>query len=146
MDELYAMLPHNPKKRIQECELCDYKNSRRENLAKHVALFHCKLDELMADSELVKKKREQVQNKPKKLPMGDMCVICGTISPSREHVATKHFMKELMEIVSAFDNPLVCELGRDRYAPGHNHISEDSSVKIQDFANLKTFFLIMSKT
>ena len=118
MDELYAMLPHNPKKRIQECELCDYKNSRRENLAKHVALFHCKLDELMADSELVKKKREQVQNKPKKLPMGDMCVICGTISPSREHVATKHFMKELMEIVSAFENPLVCELGRDRYAAG----------------------------
>ena len=137
------MLPHNPKKRIQECELCDYKNSRRENLAKHVALFHCKLDELMADSELVKKKREQVQNKPKKLPMGDMCVICGTISPSREHVATKHFMKELMEIVSAFDNPLVCELGRDRYTPGHNHISEDSSV---DFANLTLFSLKMSKT
>ena len=140
MDELYAMLPHNPKKRIQECELCDYKNSRRENLAKHVALFHCKLDELMADSELVKKKREQVQNKPKKLPMGDMCVICGTISPSREHVATKHFMKELMEIVSAFDNPLVCELGRDRY---HNHISKHSSI---DFANLTLVSLKMSKT
>ena len=93
--------------------MCEYKNTRKENLAKHYALFHCKLDELMMDTALVHKKREQVLNKPKKLSMGEMCVICHMMSPSREHVATKHFMKELMEIVSTFENPRACELGAE---------------------------------
>ena len=57
-------------------------------MAKHLALFHCKLDELMADEELVKLKQEKAASKPKRIPMGENCVICGVSFPQREHVST----------------------------------------------------------
>ena len=44
---------------------------------KHYALGHSKLDELLQDEELVARKREIHQQKPKRLSLGPDCVVCG---------------------------------------------------------------------
>ena len=43
---------------------------------KHYALGHSKLDELLMDDELVARKRELHQQKPKRLSLGPDCVVC----------------------------------------------------------------------
>lgn len=68
-----------------------------ENMAKHLALGHSKLDEFMSDADLVQKKREIAMNKPKKFVLGELCPVCDFVGPSREHVA-RHFMDELLEL------------------------------------------------
>ncbi len=81
MPELMEIVNALPKK--SKCNQCDYSNSRHEYMAKHIALFHCKLDELMQDEELVNTKKAKAKSAPKKVSMGDKCIICGTSIPSR---------------------------------------------------------------
>ena len=38
---------------------------------------------------------------------GTVCPICGMVSHGREHIA-RHFIKELMEVVSEFPDPTAC--------------------------------------
>jgi len=40
--ELVNALPHR-----HSCNMCEYKHQKSENMAKHLALYHCKLDELL---------------------------------------------------------------------------------------------------
>lgn len=106
MNELMEVVHALPKK--SKCNLCDYSNSRADYMAKHIALFHCKLDEFMLDKELVAQKKEQVKKAPKKVSMGENCIICNLPGPSREHVA-RHFLTELQNIVSEKSpSPLSC--------------------------------------
>ena len=66
MEELreYVQSFPNP----QGCFHCDYTADKMENLVKHVALGHSKLDEFLADTELVAAKRARAMSKPKKVP------------------------------------------------------------------------------
>ena len=105
LDELLALL----KPKQKNCEHCEYKSSKQEYLAKHMALVHCKLDEFMANEELVNEKRSKAQSKPKRANMGDSCIICNLPAPTREHVATKHYLEELLEMANKFEDPTVCE-------------------------------------
>ena len=105
MTELMEFVNELPNKK--QCNQCSYKSNKREYMAKHIALFHCKLDELMANEELVQMKQKKATTKPKRVPMGENCVVCGMSFPQREHVA-RHFLKELLEIVQAFEDPLAC--------------------------------------
>jgi hypothetical protein len=75
--------------------MCDYKHQKMENMCKHLALFHCKLDELLLDEQLLREKRKKFANKPKRVSIGESCVICGTTVVSREHVCG-HFKPELL--------------------------------------------------
>ena len=61
----------------------------------------------MANEELVKLKQKKAAGKPKRVPMGENCVVCGMSFPQREHVA-RHFQDELLEITKTFDSPLSC--------------------------------------
>jgi len=91
-----------------QCNMCEYHNSNKEYMAKHIALFHCKLDELMQNEELVNSKKAKAANQPKKISMGATCIICQTPAPSREHVA-RHFNDELCKIVAEKSpSPLSC--------------------------------------
>ena len=74
------------------CNLCEYTSPKRESVAIHIALAHCKLDEIMADEELVKEKQAEAMAKPKRMDMGSECIICSFGNPTREHVA-RHFLK-----------------------------------------------------
>ena len=105
LDELTAIVNALPCR--SSCNLCDYKHPKMENMCKHLALFHCKLDELLLDEELLKTKRMKYANKPKRVSIGDCCCICGITMVSREHVCT-HFKQELLAIVNTFDSPLSC--------------------------------------
>ena len=96
MPELMEMVNELPKK--TKCNKCDYSHSRNDYMAKHLGLYHCKLDELMQNTELVNEKKNKAANAPKKIPMGEKCVICNISVPSREHVA-RHFLNELLEII-----------------------------------------------
>ena len=105
MTELMEFVNELPNKK--QCNQCSYKSNKREYMAKHIALFHCKLDELMANEELVQMKQKKATTKPKRVPMGENCVVCGMSFPQREHVA-RHFQDELLEITKTFDSPLSC--------------------------------------
>ena len=106
MTELMELVNLLPKK--SKCDQCEYSNSRADYMAKHIALFHCKLDEFMQDAELVASKKELVEKQPKKISMGEACLICGISMPSREHVA-RHFLPELCQIVlEKSASPLSC--------------------------------------
>ena len=52
------------------------------------------LDEYLQDQELVERKRDQFQKKPKKMSFGLDCPICDAKGRDRDHV-TRHFMDEL---------------------------------------------------
>ena len=106
MTELLEMVNEMPNRK--QCNLCSYKSAKREYMAKHLALYHCKLDELMADENLVQILQKRAASKPKRVPMGDACIICGVGWPQREHVA-RHFIPELLEITTKFTNPLSCD-------------------------------------
>lgn len=105
MTELMELVHALPRK--NHCNLCDYKNQKQDYLAKHLALFHCKLDELLLDEDLLKDKRAKFANQPKRVAIGDSCVICGSTSVSREHVC-RHFLPELLAIVNTYNSPLSC--------------------------------------
>ncbi len=49
------------------CKLCDYKGEKPDNVARHLGLFHSKLDEFLTNPEIVAEKRLIVKNKPKKV-------------------------------------------------------------------------------
>ena len=96
MPELMEMVFELP---IQnKCNQCDYSNSNNEYMAKHLALGHCKLEDLMQNEDLVEEKRRKASKVSKKMhKSGQNCIICG-ISATREHVS-KHFNRELLEIL-----------------------------------------------
>ncbi len=74
---------------------------------KHVALGHGKLDELLQDEDLVRRKRARAMIKPKKSSIGPLCPICDAKEPAREHVA-RHFSDELVAIVNTYPDPCSC--------------------------------------
>ena len=96
MPELMEMVFELP---IQnKCNQCDYSNSNNEYMAKHLALGHCKLEDLMQNEDLVEEKRRKASKVSEKMhKSGQNCIICG-ISATREHVS-KHFNCELLEIL-----------------------------------------------
>ena len=55
------------------CNQCDYKSDKVDNLVKHLALGHSKLDELLLNEELVAAKKELAKAKPKKVAIGPTC-------------------------------------------------------------------------
>ena len=57
--EMVAALPDTSK-----CDQCNYANTRDEYMAKHLALFHCRLDELMQDEALVATKKHEAKTTP----------------------------------------------------------------------------------
>lgn len=63
MDDLRKMVAEFEDKRI--CDLCGYQNDRRDKMAKHMALGHSKLDELLMDKELVQQKKAKVLSRLK---------------------------------------------------------------------------------
>ena len=91
--EIVDMLPEKKK-----CNQCDYTNSKVEYMAKHIALFHCKLDELMTNTDLVEEKKAKAMNTPKKVAMPQACAFCNITIPSRDHMI-RHFMDDLMKMV-----------------------------------------------
>ena len=94
----------------QQCNQCEYRSDKVDNLVKHLALGHSKLDELLKNEELVAAKKEMARIKPKKISIGPTCPICDltfTKSQNRDHVSW-HFMDELRTIVNNFQNPQAC--------------------------------------
>ena len=74
------------------CTECTYSSDKLDNLVKHVALGHSKLDELLANEVLVNEKREQALNKPKKIHIGRQCPICNMTfqkAQNRDHVSVR---------------------------------------------------------
>ena len=46
---------------------CSYVGDKLEAVTRHLALFHCKLDEFLQNEQLVAAKRAKVLSKPKKV-------------------------------------------------------------------------------
>ena len=63
MSELMELVNELPKK--SKCNQCDYSNSRNDYMAKHLGLYHCKLDELMQNTELVNEKKNKAKTSAK---------------------------------------------------------------------------------
>ena len=108
MEELREMVHQFRDPKI--CDFCPYTNGNPDKMAKHMALGHSKLDELLSNQELLAVKKEKAKTKPKKLNMGPECPICGlqfTKSQNRDHVSW-HFMDELREYVQTFSDPQQC--------------------------------------
>ena len=70
-----------------KCPECNYSGEKSENVARHLALFHGKLDQFLADKDLVLSLRAKVLSKPKKVAIGSLCPACDFKDPPREHVA-----------------------------------------------------------
>jgi hypothetical protein len=81
-----------------------------DNLVKHIALGHSKLDEFLLDEELVARKRQQILSKPRRVMVPMQCPVCFLENPTREHLV-RHFMEDLLEIV---ENDISDELNCDR--------------------------------
>jgi len=62
MDELRNLIT-DP----SQCPECPYTGDKLEAVARHLALYHCKLDEFLKDPELVAAKRAKAMAKPKKV-------------------------------------------------------------------------------
>ena len=62
MEELKAYII-DPSK----CPECSYTGDKLESVARHLALFHQKLDQFLADTDLVAEKRAKAMAKPKKV-------------------------------------------------------------------------------
>ena len=84
---------------LAACQLCNYTTPHQSNLLKHYALGHSMLDEYLQDQELVERKRDQFQKKPKKMSFGPDCPICDAKGRDRDHV-TRHFMDELYAMLN----------------------------------------------
>ena len=102
VDELREMIDDPTK-----CPECSYVGEKLEAVTRHLALFHCKLDEFLQDEQLVASKRAKAMAKPKKITIGPKCPICDIKDPAREHVS-RHFMNELMESVQGLHDQLQC--------------------------------------
>ena len=50
-----------------KCPECSYVGDKLEAVTRHLALFHCKLDEFLQDEQLVAVKRAKALSKPKKV-------------------------------------------------------------------------------
>ena len=110
MDELRELVMTFPDPRF--CNQCSYTTDKVDNLVKHIALGHSKLDELMQDEELVAQKRQLAMSKPKKVNLGPECPICGLKfqkAQNRDHVSW-HFRDELREVVYSFEDQTACNL------------------------------------
>jgi hypothetical protein len=102
----------DPEESIFCCNECSYSSDKLDNLAKHFALGHSRLDALLQDEELVAQKREIYINKPKKVNIGPTCPVCDltfTKSQNRDHVAW-HFMEEFREFVQSTGSERACQL------------------------------------
>jgi hypothetical protein len=66
MDELRQLIT-DPSK----CPECSYTGDKLEAVSRHLALFHCKLDEFLQNDELVAAKRAKAMAKPKKVKTYD---------------------------------------------------------------------------
>ena len=62
VDELREMIDDPTK-----CPECSYIGEKLEAVTRHLALFHCKLDEFLQDEQLVASKRAKAMAKPKKV-------------------------------------------------------------------------------
>ena len=92
-----------------QCADCSYRGEKPQNLARHIALVHSKLDELLMDQDLIRERREEYLSKPSKLAIGPECPVCEqplSKQHSRVHVIW-HFMDDLREMVSRFNSPNV---------------------------------------
>ena len=92
-----------------QCSECNYKGEKSQNVARHMALVHSKLDVLLSDETLVAKRKQEYLSKPNKINSGSECPVCDqtlTKQHSRVHVIW-HFFPELREIVHAFKDPTV---------------------------------------
>ena len=70
VEELREMI-HDPTR----CPECSYVGDKLEAVTRHLALFHCKLDEFLLDENLVASKRAKALSKPKKVAIGNKCPI-----------------------------------------------------------------------
>lgn len=97
----------------RQCDYCPYTNDKIEKMAKHIALGHSKLDELLGDAVLLDKKQRIAANKPKKVQLGSLCPICDAPfsknASTRDHVLC-HFLDELRQYVQSFANPNHCPI------------------------------------
>ena len=78
------------------CIECPYTTDKTDNLVKHVALGHNKLDKLLQDEDLILQKREQCKSRTKKVTIGPNCPVCDLkfgVKPNRDHVARYHHSK-----------------------------------------------------
>ena len=110
MDELRDLVLSFPDTKM--CNECSYTSDKLDNLVKHVALGHSKLDELLTNEDLVAQKREQAFNKPKKIHIGPNCPVCDmkfTKSQNRDHVSW-HFIDELRDYVYSTGRERECQL------------------------------------
>jgi len=105
MDELREFV--NTFKDPTVCPYCMYSTDKVDNLVKHIALGHSKLDELLQDDALVASKRAKAMAKPKKVNVGPSCPVCDSREPTREHVA-RHFGDELVIYVNEFEDNCQC--------------------------------------
>ena len=173
MDDLREIVSNFPDP--TNCAFCEYTNPKLEKMAKHVALGHSKLDELLQDEDLVREKQKIAAMKPKKivsnhyqqqiivppptvtntqgngfgLSQNEICPICDLSLQDNEcygdHVAGEHFMDELLEYVSTFDDTSQCPLcsfNSDELEVLGKHLAIDHS-KLDDL--LADEALIMSK-
>jgi hypothetical protein len=62
MDELKSLIDDPT-----QCPDCNYTGDKLESVARHLALFHQKLDQFLADEALVAEKRSKALSKPKKV-------------------------------------------------------------------------------
>ena len=97
-----------------QCPQCPYTADSNEKMVKHVALGHSMLDSLLQDESLLEHKRMVALSKPKKVNVGNVCPICDSKDPSREHVS-RHFSDELLDIVMGFEDPSQCTQCSKKY-------------------------------
>ena len=56
----------------RQCDWCPYQSPKIEKMAKHLALGHSKLDELLSDAQLLARKQVIAANKPKKVNLASL--------------------------------------------------------------------------
>ena len=86
-----------------------HRGEKPQKVARHIALVHSRLDELLADKQLVEARRQELALKPNKVVIGEKCPVCDqqlNKQHSRVHVIW-HFMDDLRDIVSAFPSNTV---------------------------------------
>jgi len=102
--EVVATLPDQ-----LSCPDCSYRGEKPQNLARHIALVHSKLDELLMDEELINQRRQEYLARPGKTAIGPTCPVCDqplAKQHSRVHVIW-HYMSDLREMVANFREPNV---------------------------------------
>ena len=91
------------------------RGEKPQKVARHIALVHSRLDELLADKQLVESRRQELALKPNKVVIGEKCPVCDqqlNKQHSRVHVIW-HFMDDLRDIVSAFPSNTVRKMDKN---------------------------------